>query len=64
MHDSLRYTEAISNQAKLTANSSPHIEGKYDYSQELKGVYAILIYNTKISLPLTFDEQTNRKSYA
>ena len=64
VYDALGYSEAISNQAKLMVNSSPLIEGKYDYSKERKGVYVIFIYNTKILLPLTFDEQTDKKTYA
>ena len=35
-----------------------------DYSKEPKGVYVICIYNTKILLLLTFDEQTDKKRYA
>ena len=34
------------------------------YSKERKGVYVIFIYNTKILLHLTFDEQTDKKRYA
>ena len=34
------------------------------YSKERKGVYVIFIYNTKVLLPLTFDEQTDKKRYA
>ena len=64
MYDTLGYSEAISNQAKLMVNSSPLIEGKYNYSKERKGVYVIFMYNTKILLPLTFDEQTDKKKYA
>ena len=64
MYDALGYSEAISNQAKLMVYSSPLIEGKYDYSKERKGVYVIFIYNTKILLPLTFDEQADKKRYA
>ena len=30
---------------------------------ERKGVYVISIYNTKILLPLTFNEQTDKKRY-
>ena len=56
MYDALGYSEAISNQAKLMVNSSPLIEGKYDYSKERKGVYVVFMYNTKILLPLTFDD--------
>ena len=37
---------------------------KVNYSKERKGVYVIFIYNTKILLPLTFDEQTDKKRYA
>ena len=59
----LEYSEAVSSQAKLMVNSSL-IEVKYDYSKERKGVYVIFIYNTKILLPLTFDEQTDKKRYA
>ena len=44
-------------------NSSPLIEDKYDYSKERKGVYVIFMYNIKISLPLTFDEQTDKRRY-
>ena len=62
MYDALGYSEAISNQAKLMVNSSPLIEGKYNYSKERKGVFVIFIYNTKILLPLTFDEQTEKKN--
>ena len=36
MYDALEYSEAISNQAKMMVNSSPPIEGKYDYSKESK----------------------------
>ena len=61
MYDTLGYSEDISNQVKMTVNSSPLTEGKYDYSKERKGVYVIFIYNTKILLPLTFDEQQTRK---
>ena len=64
MYDTLGYSEAIPNQAKLMVNSSSLIEGKYDYSKERKGVYVIFIYNTKILLPLTFDEQAEKKRYA
>ena len=64
MYDALGYNEAISNQAKLMVNSSPLIEGKYDYSKERKGVYVIFIYYCEILLPLTFDEQTDKKRYA
>ena len=64
MYRALGYSEAISNQVKIMVNSSPLIEGKYDYSKERKGVYVIFIYNTKILLPLTFDEQTDKKRYA
>ena len=56
VYDALGYPEAISNQVKMMVNSSPLIEGKYDYSKERKGVYVIFIYNTKILLPFTFDE--------
>ena len=34
------------------------------YSKERKVVYVIFIHNTKILLPLTFDEQTDKKRYA
>ena len=64
MYDALGYSEAISNQVKMMANSSPLIEGKYDYPKERKGVYVIVIYNIKILLPFTFDEQTDKKRYA
>ena len=64
MYDALGYSEAISNQVKMVVNSSSPTEGKCDYSKERKGVYAIFIYNTKILLPLTFDEQTDKKRYA
>ena len=56
MYDPLGYSEAISNQVKMMVNSSALIEGKYDYLKERKGVYVIFIYNTKILLPLTFDD--------
>ena len=39
-------------------------QGKSYYSNERKWVYVIFIYNTKILLPLTFDEQTDKKRYA
>ena len=45
-------------------NSSRFMKGKYDYSKERKGVYVIFIYNTKILLPLTFVEQTDKKRCA
>ena len=45
----------------MMVNSSPFIKGKYDYSKERKGAYVIFIYNTKILLSLTFDEQTDKK---
>ena len=64
MYDALGYSEAISNQVKMMANSSPLIEGKYDYSKKRKGVYVIFIHNTKILLHLTFDEKTDKKRYA
>ena len=64
MYDALGYSEAISNQVKMMVNSSPLTEGKYDYSQERKGVYLVFIHNTKILLPLTFNEQTDKKRYA
>ena len=64
VYDALGYIEAISNKVKMMVNSSPLIEGKYDYSKEWKGVYVIFIYNTKILLPLTSDEQTDKKRYA
>ena len=35
-----------------------------NYSKERKGLYVIFIYNTKMLLPLTFDEQTDKKRYA
>ena len=44
----------------MMVNSSPFIQGKYDYSKERKGAYVIFIYNTKILLSLTFDEQTDK----
>ena len=50
--------------AKMVVNSSPLIEGKYEYSKERKGVYVIFIYNAKILLALTFDEQTDKKRCA
>ena len=56
VYDALGYSETISNQVKMTVNSSPLTEGKYDYLKERKGVYVIFIYNTKILLPLTFDD--------
>ena len=56
VHDALGYSEAISNQAKLMVNTSPLTEGKYDYSKKRKGVDGIFIINTKILLPLTFDD--------
>ena len=40
------------------------MKGKYDYSKERKGPYVIFIYNTKILLSLTFDEQTDKKRSA
>ena len=58
------YSEAISNQAKLMLSSSPPTKGKYDSSKEWKALYAILIYNITILLPLTFDKQTDMKRYA
>ena len=64
MSDALRYSEAISKQLKMILNSSPLTEGKYDYSKERKAVYVIYIYNTKILLPWTFDDQTDKKRYA
>ena len=48
----------------MMVNSSPFIQGKYDYSKERKGAYVIFIYNTKILLSLTFDEQTDKKRCA
>ena len=45
-------------------NTAPHTEGKHDYSKERKGVYVISIWNTKILLPVPFDEQTDKKRYA
>ena len=63
VYDALGYSEAISNQVKMMVNSSL-IESKYDYSKERKEVYVIFIYNTKILLSLTFDEQTDKKRYA
>ena len=48
----------------MIVNGSPLTEGKYDYSKERKGVYVIFIYNTKILLPFTFDEPTDKKRYA
>ena len=56
MYNALGYSEAISNQAKLMVNSSPLIEGKYDYSKERKGVYVIFMCNTRILFPLTFHD--------
>ena len=61
MYDVLGDSEAIANQAKLMVNSSPVIEGKYDYSKKRKGLDVIFIYNTKILLSLTFDEHTEMK---
>ena len=58
------YSEGISNQVKMMVNSSPFIQGKYDYLKERKGAYVIFIYNTKILLSLTFDEQTDKKRCA
>ena len=58
------YSEAISYQVKMMVNDSPLTKGKYDYSKEWKGVDATFIYNTKTLLPLTFDEQTDKKGYA
>ena len=52
VYDALGYSEAISNQAKLMVNSSPLIEGKYDYSKERKRVYVIFIYDTSF---ISFD---------
>ena len=46
MYEALGYSEVISNQVKMMVNSSPFIQGKYDYSKERKGVYVIFIYNT------------------
>ena len=48
----------------MMVNSSPFFQGKYDYSKERNGVYEIFMYNTKILLPLTFDEQTDKKRFA
>ena len=45
-------------------NGSPVTEGKHNYSKERKEVYVIFIYNTKILLPVPFDEQTDKKRYA
>ena len=56
VYDALGYSETISNQVKMTVNSSPFAESKYDYSKERKGVYVIFIYNTKILLPFAFDD--------
>ena len=64
VYDALGYSEAISNQVKMMVNSSPLIEGKYDYSKERKGVYVIFIYNTKICLPFTFCELADKKRHA
>ena len=64
MYDAFGYSEATSDQVKMMVNNSPLTAGKYDYSKERKGVYVIFIYNTKILLPLTFDEQTDKKRYA
>ena len=64
MYDALGYSEAISNQVKMMVNSSPLTEGKYDHSKERQGVHVIFIYNTKILLSLTFDEQTDKTRYA
>ena len=50
--------------AKMMVKISRFIQGKYDYSKEGKGVYVILIYNTKILLPLTFDKETDKKRCA
>ena len=54
VYDALGYSEAISNQVKMMVNSSPLIQGKYDYSKERKGVYVIFIYNTKIFTSFDF----------
>ena len=56
MYDALGYSEAISYQVKMMVKNSLLIKGKYDYSKERKGVYVIFIYNTKMLLPLTFDD--------
>ena len=48
----------------MLVTSSPVSEGKYDYLKDRKKVYAIFICNTKTLLPLTLDEQTNKKRYA
>ena len=62
VYDALWYSEPISNQAKPMVNSSSLLEGKYNYSKERKEVYVIFQYNTKISIPFTFDEQTDKKT--
>ena len=41
VYDALGYSEPISNQVKMMVNSSPVSEDKYDYSKEVKKVYAI-----------------------
>ena len=62
--DTLRYSEAISYQAKMMLNDCRVIRGKYDYSKEWKGVDVSFIYNSKILHSLTFDVQPDKKRYA
>ena len=64
VYDTLVYSEAISNQVEMMVNNFPLAEGKYDYSKERKEVYVIVMYNTKILVPFTLDEQTDKKTYA
>ena len=61
VYNALGYSEAIFSEAKLMVNTSL-LEGKYNYSKERIGVCVIFIYNTKILIPPTFDEQTDRKT--
>ena len=64
VYDTFRYSDTIPNELKMMVSSSPLTKGKHDYWKERKGVYVILIYNTEILLPLTFDEQIEKKRYA
>ena len=64
VYDGLVCREALSDEVEMRVNIFPLTRSKYSYSKKRKGVYVIFIYNSKILLRWTLDEQTGKERYA
>ena len=63
VYDALGFSEVTTTEVNMMIHSSSVTEGKCGYSNEQKGVYLIFIENTRILLPSTFNERTDKKRH-